>query len=148
MTKFLAELARFARLAEGLDPDQVQSSVKEAIGDRQIAAFFITTAQFEGYEKEGIFHAVAITEDNRLYDLVFGHNYFRFDYVALASVWRVFSRSSTVLREASSVPMLLLFLDHRESQTVLAVEGDEARLKELKHFSDFISKRLQKLGVM
>lgn len=148
MTKFLAELARFARLAEGLDPDQVQNSAKEAIGDRQIAAFFMVTTRSEGYEKEHIFNAVAVTEDNRLYDLVFGHNYFRFDYVALASVWRVFFRSSTILREMSSIPVLQLVLDHRETRTVLIVEGDEARLKELKHFSDFISKRLQKLGVM
>lgn len=148
MKKFLAALARFAQLAEGVDSDQVERNAKEALGDRQIAAFFIATAPPEGYEAERIFNAVAITEGNRLYDLVFGQNYFRFDYVSLSSLWRVYFRSSMILRETTSVPRLQLILDHRDTYTVLTVEGDEARSRELKQFSEFISKRLQKLGVM
>lgn len=149
MEKFLSELVVVARLVKGLDWIQVEGDAKKALGSRGVGAFFIVTGPLAGYETQRVFNAIVITEDNRIYDLVFGRDFFRSDYVSFASIWRVFLRSSTVLLETKPIVRLELYLMHSGGTTTqFIVEGDEKRLRELQAFADFVSNRLQKMGVI
>ena len=69
-----------------IDYEALEKKMALALGDRTIAYFHINQYLPEGYEDQGHFNAIAVTEGNVVYDMVIGDQYFRYDMFSAADL--------------------------------------------------------------
>lgn len=62
-----------------IDYETLEQKVCAAIGDRKIALLHINKHLPEGYEDQGHFNAIAMSQGQVLFDMVIGDQYFRYD---------------------------------------------------------------------
>ena len=82
--------------ATGLDEKALQvdyQALKEkfraALGDRKVALCHINKFLPKGYEDQGRFNLVLLTEGNVIFDIVIGDSYFRYDVVSVGQLDKV-----------------------------------------------------------
>ncbi len=69
-----------------IDYEALEKKMALALGDRTIAYLHINQYLPEGYEDQGHFNAIAVTEGNVVYDMVIGDQYFRYDMFSAADL--------------------------------------------------------------
>lgn len=69
-----------------IDYEALKKKMALALGDRTIAYLHINQYLPEGYEDQGHFNAIAVTEGNVVYDMVIGDQYFRYDMFSAADL--------------------------------------------------------------
>ncbi len=69
-----------------IDYDALEKKIALALGRRPIAFLHINQYLPEGYEDQGHFNAIAVTEGNVVYDMVIGDQYFRYDMFSAADL--------------------------------------------------------------
>lgn len=62
-----------------IDYAALEEKVRLALGDRKIALIHINQYLPEGYEDQGHFNVVALSQGKVLFDMVIGDQYFRYD---------------------------------------------------------------------
>jgi len=125
-----------------IDYEALKKKIHSAIGDRKIAHLYINGGLPHGYEDQGRFNAVAITQGKVLYDMVIGDDYFRYDVFSLKDlekiqvqygVWKDDDSrgvSGDKLR-AEEKPFVSLTLVHGEESHLLVALNDAEREKVL-----------------
>lgn len=118
-----------------IDYDALENKMVAALGNRTIALFHVNQYLPEGYEDQGRFNAIAVTEGNVVYDMVLGDQYFRYDVFAAADLTKFQSidglyKDEEKREEVSFLSLrlqhgdeahILLGLDEAQRATVLAV---------------------------
>ena len=69
-----------------IDYPALEKKIDAALGTRTIAILHINKYLPEGYEDQGHFNAIAVTENNVVYDMVIGDQYFRYDMFSAADL--------------------------------------------------------------
>ncbi len=69
-----------------IDFTALETKIKLAIGERKIAHLYINAGIPHGYEDQGRFNALAVTQGNVVFDMVIGDDYFRYDIFSLNDV--------------------------------------------------------------
>jgi len=69
-----------------IDYEALEKKMALALGDRTVAYLHINQYLPEGYEDQGHFNAIAVTEGNVVYDMVIGDQYFRYDMFSAADL--------------------------------------------------------------
>ena len=103
-----------------IDYDALEKKMASALGTRTVALLHINQYLPEGYEDQGHFNALAVTEGNVVYDMVIGDQYFRYD---------VFS--ATDLNKFQAIDGIYKDEEKREEISFLSLRlqhGDEAHI--------------------
>ncbi len=69
-----------------IDYEALEKKMALVLGGRTIAYLHINQYLPEGYEDQGHFNAIAVTEGNVVYDMVIGDQYFRYDVFSAADL--------------------------------------------------------------
>ncbi len=72
-----------------IDYDALEKKFVSALGARSLAIFHINRHLPEGYEDQGHFNVIVVTEGNVVYDMVIGDEYFRHDIFAAADLNKI-----------------------------------------------------------
>src|SRR5919204_1923150 len=72
-----------------IDYDQLKHNVQRALGDRKVALIHANTFLPEGYEEQGRFNVLLLTQGKVLYDIVIGDSYFRCDVFSAADLDKI-----------------------------------------------------------
>ena len=103
-----------------IDYDALEKKMASALGTRTIALLHINQYLPEGYEDQGHFNAIAVTEGNVVYDMVIGDQYFRYDMF-----------SATDLNKFQAIDGIYKDEEKREEISFLSLRlqhGDEAHI--------------------
>src|ERR671937_2327922 len=91
------EMARAAAV-EATGPDErplqidypaLKTKIESALSGRKVGLVHINRYLPEGYEEQGRFNVLLITQGKVLYDMVIGDQYFRYDVASLADIDKV-----------------------------------------------------------
>ena len=112
-----------------IDYQALEGRVGAALGNRKISLLHINRYLPEGYEDQGHFNAVAVTEGNVLFDLVIGDQYFRFDIFSAKDLDKIQSIDGIYKDEEKreEVQFLSLRLMHGDEAHILLALDDEQR---------------------
>lgn len=104
-----------------IDYDALENKMVAALGNRTIALFHVNQYLPEGYENQGHFNAIAVTEGNVVYDMVLGDQYFRYDVFAAADLTKFQSIDGLYKDEEKreEVSFLSLRLQHGDEAHIL-----------------------------
>lgn len=104
-----------------IDYDALENKMVAALGNRTIALFHVNQYLPEGYEDQGRFNAIAVTEGNVVYDMVLGDQYFRYDVFAAADLTKFQSIDGLYKDEEKreEVSFLSLRLQHGDEAHIL-----------------------------
>lgn len=72
-----------------IDYSALETKIQAAILNRKISLLHINKHLPEGYEDQGHFNALAITQGKVLFDLVIGDSYFRYDVFSVGDLDKV-----------------------------------------------------------
>lgn len=114
-----------------IDYQALKEKIHAALGDRKVALCHINKFLPEGYEDQGRFNLVLLTEGNVVFDIVIGDSYFRYDVVSVGQLDKVqvidaVWESKEKRREE---PFLSLRLMHgEEAHILLALDDDERKI--------------------
>ncbi len=121
-----------------IDYSALETKINLAIGERKIGHLYINAGIPHGYEDQGRFNALAITQGNVLFDMVIGDDYFRYDIFSINDVdktqiqygvWKDEggrSESGDLLK-AQEKPFVSLTLMHGEESHLLVALDDPQR---------------------
>ena len=112
-----------------IDYLELKEKIRAALGDRKVALCHVNKFLPEGYEDQGRFNLVLLTEGNVLFDIVIGDSYFRYDVVSVVQLDKVqvidaVWENKDKRREE---PFLSLRLMHGEEAHLLLGLDDDAR---------------------
>ena len=139
--KEVFEQVRTAALA-GAGPDEralqidypaLEKKIDAALGTRTIAILHINQYLPEGYEDQGHFNAVAVTEGNVVYDMVIGDQYFRYDMFSAADLTK-FQAIDGIYKDEEKreeISFLSLRLQHGDEAHILLGLDDAQRASAL-----------------
>ena len=72
-----------------IDYEAMGKKINLALGGRKIAYLYINDGIPHGYEEQGRFNALAISQGNVLFDMVIGDDYFRYDIFSTKDLEKV-----------------------------------------------------------
>lgn len=72
-----------------IDYDALKQNVQRALGDRKVALLHTNTFLPEGYEDQGRFNVLLLTQAKVLYDIVIGDSYFRYDVFSVVDLDKI-----------------------------------------------------------
>ena len=72
-----------------IDYEAMQKKINLALGDRKIAHIYINEGLPHGYEDQGRFNALVLSQGNVLFDMVIGDDYFRYDIFSMKDLEKV-----------------------------------------------------------
>ena len=72
-----------------IDYEGMGKKINFALGDRKIAHLYINEGLPHGYEDQGRFNALVLSQGNVLFDIVIGDDYFRYDIFSLKDLEKV-----------------------------------------------------------
>ena len=72
-----------------IDYEAMGKKINLAIGDRKITHLYINEGLPHGYEDQGRFNALVLSQGNVLFDMVIGDDYFRYDIFSLKDLAKV-----------------------------------------------------------
>jgi len=72
-----------------IDYPSLKTKIEAALNGRKVSRVHINRYLPEGYEEQGRFNLVLLTQGRVLYDMVIGDQYFRYDVSSLADVDKV-----------------------------------------------------------
>ena len=112
-----------------IDYQALKEKIRAALGDRKVALCHINTLLPEGYEDQGRFNLVLLTEGNVVFDIVIGDSYFRYDVVSVDQLDKVQVIDAVWENKEKrrEEPFLSLRLMHGEEAHLLLALDDEAR---------------------
>lgn len=104
-----------------IDYDALENKIVAALGNRTITLLHVNQYLPEGYEDQGRFNAIAVTEGNVVYDMVLGDQYFRYDVFAAADLTKFQSIDGLYKDEEKreEVSFLSLRLQHGDEAHIL-----------------------------
>lgn len=125
-----------------IDYEAMGKKVSSALGDRKIAHLYINDGLPHGYEDQGRFNALALSQGNVMFDFVIGDDYFRYDVLSIKDldkmqvqygVWKDDDSvgASGDRLKAEEKPFLSLTLGHGEETHVFICLNDREREGEL-----------------
>jgi hypothetical protein len=125
-----------------IDYSALETKISLAMGDRKIAHLYINAGIPHGYEDQGRFNALAVTQGNVLFDMVIGDDYFRYDIFSINDVektqiqygiWKDEGERGTSgdLLKAQEKPFVSFTLMHGEESHLLVALDDPEREKTL-----------------
>jgi hypothetical protein len=131
------EMARTAAV-EATGPDErplqidypsLKTKLEAALSGRKVGMVHINRFLPEGYEEQGRFNLVLITQGKVLYDIVIGDHYFRYDVTALADVDKVQLVDGVYenKEKRQEEPFLSLRLMHADEMHLLLALNDQDR---------------------
>ena len=112
-----------------IDYEALEKKIVAALGFRTIALLHINQYLPEGYEDQGRFNAIAVTEGNVVYDLVIGDQYFRYDMFSAADLTK-FQTIDGIYKDEEKreeVSFLSLRLQHGDEAHILLGLDDDQR---------------------
>jgi len=123
-----------------IDYQALQVNIRAALGDRKVALVHINRDLPEGYEEQGRFNLVLLTNGKVVYDMVVGDSYFRYDVVSAGDLDKIqFVDAVWENREKrQEEPFLSLRLMHGEEAHVLLAFDDDKR-KSLLTFAEAVA---------
>ena len=112
-----------------IDYQALEGRVAAALGNRKIALLHINQFLPEGYEDQGHFNAVAVTEGKVLFDLVIGDQYFRYDIFSAKDLDKIQSIDGIYKDEEKrdEVQFLSLRLMHGDEAHILLALNEDQR---------------------
>ena len=112
-----------------IDYPALEVKIQAAIGDRKVALLHINNHLPEGYEDQGRFNAVAITQGKVLFDMVIGDSYFRYDVFSAGDLDKVQSIDAVWenREKRQEEPFLSLRLMHGDEAHILLAINEEQR---------------------
>lgn len=112
-----------------IDYSALKANIRAALGDRKVAYCHVNKFLPEGYEDQGRFNLVLLTEGHVLFDLVFGDSYFRYDVVSVGQLDKVqlIDAMWDNREKRREEPFLSLRLMHGEEAHLLLALDDEER---------------------
>lgn len=112
-----------------IDYSALKVKVQAALGDRKAALLHINKFLPEGYENQGRFNAVVLTQGHVLYDMVIGDQYFRYDVVSVSDFDKVqvIDGAWENREKRQEEPFLSLRLMHAEETHLLLALNDAER---------------------
>lgn len=112
-----------------IDYQTLEERVGGAFGNRKISLLHINQFLPEGYEDQGHFNAVAVTDGNVLFDLVIGDQYFRYDIFSAKDLDKIQSIDGTYKDEEKREEVLFLSLRlmHGDEAHILLALNEEQR---------------------
>ncbi len=112
-----------------IDYEALEKKVAAALGDRKVAAVHINRHLPEGYEDQGHFNVIVVTNGNVVFDMVIGDAYFRHDIFAAADLNKIQTidgiYKDTEKRE--EIPFLSVRLQHGDEAHILLGLNDTER---------------------
>lgn len=123
-----------------IDYDLLKANIQAALGDRKVALMHINKFLPEGYEEQGRFNVLLLTNGKVLYDLVLGDSYFRYDVVSVGQLDKVQLVDAVWdnREKRQEEPFLSLRLMHGEEAHLLLALNDAER-KSLLAFASAIA---------
>ena len=116
-----------------IDYPGLEKKIDAALGTRTIAILHINQYLPEGYEDQGHFNAVAVTEGNVVYDMVIGDQYFRYDMFSAADLTK-FQAIDGIYKDEEKreeISFLSLRLQHGDEAHILLGLDDAQRASAL-----------------
>ena len=116
-----------------IDYPALEKKIDTALGTRTIAILHINQYLPEGYEDQGHFNAVAVTEGNVVYDMVIGDQYFRYDMFSAADLTK-FQAIDGIYKDEEKreeISFLSLRLQHGDEAHILLGLDDAQRASAL-----------------
>ncbi len=116
-----------------IDYPALEKKIDAALGTRTIAILHINQYLPEGYEDQGHFNAVAVTEGNVVYDMVIGDQYFRYDMFSAADLTK-FQAIDGIYKDEEKreeISFLSLRLQHGDEAHILLGLDDAQRASAL-----------------
>ena len=125
-----------------IDYEAMGKKLNLALGDRKISYLYINAGLPHGYEDQGRFNALAVSQGNVMFDIVIGDDYFRYDIFSTKDldkiqiqygVWKDDESvgASGDRLKAEEKPFLSLTLGHGEESHVFISLSDPEREGEL-----------------
>ncbi len=123
-----------------IDYAALEGKIARTLGSRKIALLHINKFLPEGYEDQGRFNVIMMSEGNVLFDVVIGDSYFRYDVFSCCDLDKIQLIDGTWdNKENRTQDMFLsLRLMHGDEAHILLALSDEEREPVLK-FADKIS---------
>ena len=112
-----------------IDYDALEKKIASALGDRTVVLLHINQYLPEGYEDQGHFNAVAVTEGNVVYDMVIGDQYFRHDIFSAADLTK-FQTIDGIYKDEEKreeISFLSLRLQHGDEAHILLGLNEDQR---------------------
>ncbi len=116
-----------------IDYPALEKKIDAALGTRTIAILHINKYLPEGYEDQGHFNAIAVTESNVVYDMVIGDQYFRYDIFSAADLTK-FQTIEGIYKDAEKreeISFLSVRLQHGDEAHILLGLDDAQRASAL-----------------
>ncbi len=112
-----------------IDYAALKDKLQQAIGDRKVTALHINRFLPEGYEEQGRFNVLALTQGHVFFDIVIGDQYFRYDVVSVADLDKiqVIDAVWENREKRREEPFLSLRLMHASETHLLLALSDEQR---------------------
>ena len=112
-----------------IDYEALEKKMSAALGPRTVALLHINQYLPEGYEDQGHFNAIAVTEGNVVYDMVIGDQYFRYDVFSAADLNKFQSIDGIYKDEEKreEISFLSLRLQHGDEAHILLGLDDDQR---------------------
>ncbi len=112
-----------------IDYEALERKITSALGPRTIALLHINQYLPEGYEDQGHFNAIGVTEGNVVYDMVIGDQYFRYDVFSAADLtkFQIIDGLYKDEEKREEIPFLSLRLQHGDEAHILLGLKDDQR---------------------
>ena len=112
-----------------IDYEALEKKITSTLGTRTVALLHINQYLPEGYEDQGHFNAIAVTEGNAVYDMVIGDQYFRYDLFSAADLTK-FQAIDGIYKDEEKreeISFLSLRLQHGDEAHILLGLNDDQR---------------------
>lgn len=112
-----------------IDYEALEKKMSAALGTRTVALLHVNQHLPEGYEDQGHFNVVAVTEGNMVYDMVIGDQYFRYDVFSATDLTKFQSIDGIYKDEEKreEISFLSLRLQHGDEAHILLGLDDDQR---------------------
>ena len=137
--KLISRLKDVLKDFKDISLDYIVEQVRGILKNRSMKAFHVNRHIPNGYEDQGAFNLLIVTNGHTLFDCVIGEEYFRYDAVAIKDVekFQVIDGMWENKESKKSEPFLSLRLSHGdESHIALALEDNER--PSLKSLADLV----------
>ncbi|MEK7294561.1 MAG: hypothetical protein AAB049_06240 [Nitrospirota bacterium] len=123
-----------------IDYDALKANIYAALGDRKVALMHVNKFLPEGYEEQGRFNVLLLTNGKVIFDMVIGDSYFRYDIVSVGELDKaqVVDAVWENKEKRQEEPFLSLRLMHGEEAHLLLALNDDER-KSLLAFASAVS---------
>ncbi len=123
-----------------IDYAALEKKIAVTLGDRPIAVFHINRHLPEGYEDQGHFNVIVVTEGNKVFDIVIGDVYYRYDLFAVVDLNKMQTIDGIYkdVEKREEIPFLSLRLQHGDEAHVL-LGLDDAQRKNVQAISARLS---------